>query len=147
MEEYDFTIIEENWTNYDLKDGTKLRTKPFLLRFGVVKWNSDGNAQLNISQEEFKITWNVPKDLYGKPDPKQYSTDELTFNVEKSGVDFYLMGKKKISRYSLKTKRGKFEIGSDFKINQISKSSLRDEIGRPKYLIEGVTEILFKKKE
>lgn len=90
-----------------------------------------------------KIIWNVDKSLCGNPSDKFHSTDELTFNIVNDKLQFENLNDEK-SKYIATLGSDKATIEVSIKINHISRSSLLDNTGRPKYLVSESASIQMK---
>ena len=145
MEELDFEIIEEHWTNYNLSDGSRLRSRIVLKKVSVL-YSEDGSIKrVETKQDTPLIIWKIPTEFHGEPDTKQYTKDQLTLHIDEE-LDYEPIGNENVSHYKIKTQNENLKIHLKLQLISVHRTLKFDEKGHPRYFCEALEDLRFNKK-
>ena len=135
----DFNTIKEDWNEYEIEDGTKLRIKFVMVK--IVRQKILGTSgEYNYAFNSHNVV-GVYSSKLREPDMKRYSPEEISKSIVKTDMKYTVL-KEHWNKYLIK--KDKTEILAKVVITDIQKSDKIDEHGEHHYLI--FTQPVFKAK-
>lgn len=132
----DFNVVRENWSAYELEDGTIIRTKLVLMSI-VDSGPSDGDKRkLGFSTQNLVAQFS-PMEVRGRKD-QRYQTEELEKYVTQPKVNFKQTKNGGDSIYE--TENSLVLVRQT--VNQIDKTSKYNSDGMPAYIVRSGIEII-----
>lgn len=138
VEEFlDFEVVNENWSTYEVEDGSILKSKFVLLSAIAYGERDEENTRLSKFSTHTLYVVYSPPELRGTPE-HNLSVEDLEEYVTERNLKFSQIKDSGLNAY-------KFEkriIEVDHRVNHIDKTSKYNKDGMPAYVIRGKTMIL-----
>jgi hypothetical protein len=132
----DFNVVRENWSTYELDDGTIIRTKPVLMNIIDAGPSEDGKRKIVFSSQDLVAQFS-PTTVRG-PKDRRFQTEELENYVTKPKVSFKQTKNGGDSIYE--TENSLVLVRQT--VNQIDKTSKYNSDGMPAYIVRSAIEII-----